>query len=223
MACERVWLIGLQINGQFIQFYADNWEQERDILKKFAEILRNNPNYTLVSFSGTDFDYRVILKAMQRHGINVDLLLSHLHIDICFLLRRCFIFPNQSFALKDLGSFLGYPFKYPDLDGFDVALRYHRHIEYGEPLDPKILKYNEDDVRVIPFLISKVRSCAQKCTDKHVRLKNLKPMFDEQSFLIRSDNIKDYICPRCGHFHSSKLLKKRLPTKCYRCRYIFSE
>lgn len=223
IACERVWLIGLQIDGQFIRFYADNWEQEKDILEKFTEILRKNPDHTLVSFSGTNFDHRVILDAMQRHGMNTDVFSSRSHIDLCILLRRCFIFPSQSFALKNLGSFLGYPFKCPDLDGFTVALRYHAHVEEGKPLDPEILKYNEDDVKVIPFLISKVHSCARKCADEHLSPTNIKPILDKQDVSIRSNDAKDYICPRCGHFHSSKLLKRIPPTKCYRCRYVFSE
>jgi len=227
IACKRVWLIGLQIDGQFIQFYADSWQQEKDILEEFAEILRNHPDYTLVSFSATNFDYRITFEAMHRHGMNTELLSSHPHIDICLRLRRSFIFPNQSFALKDLGSFLEYPFKYPDLNGFAVALEYHRHIEDGKPLDPKILEYNEDDVKVIPFLLSKVPSCAQKFANMLPSLRprraNLKPTFDEQDVLKRSDSVKDYICPRCGHFHSSKLLRRLPPIQCYRCRYVFNE
>jgi predicted RecB family nuclease len=74
------------------------------------------------------------------------------------LLKRCFIFPRKSYALKDLGSFLEYNFKYPELDGLMVALGYHRHVEENEPLDPKILEYNEDDVKVLPHMIDKLTS-----------------------------------------------------------------
>jgi len=162
IACKRVWLIGLQVNDQFTQLYADDWEKEKEILVKFTKILADNPDCTLISFSGTNFDYRITLSAMQRHGMNTDCLVSHSHIDLCILLRRCFIFPNQRFALKDLGSFLKYPFKNPDLDGLAVALAYHRHAEEGKPLGNRILEYNEDDVRVLPFLISKACAYSQE-------------------------------------------------------------
>jgi len=159
---KRVWLIGLQIDGKFNQLYADNWKQEKRILVEFSKILADNPDYTLISFSGTNFDYRITLGAMQRHGMKTDHLESHSHIDLSTLLRRCFIFPNQRFALKDLGSYLKYPFRNPDLDGLAVALAYHRHAEEGKPLSNRILKYNEDDVKVLPFLISKACAYSQE-------------------------------------------------------------
>ena len=223
IACKRVWLIGVQMNGRFAQFYANNWEQEEDILKEFSEFLSSNPDRMLISFSGTNFDYRITLDAMQRHGMNTDSLLSRSHTDLSLLLQRCFIFPNQSFALKDLGSFFGYPFKYPDLNGFAVALRYHKHIEDGEPIDPKLLEYNEDDVKTIPFLISEVRSCRRKHLPERLKSTSFEPMIDNRGIPARSTTREDYTCPNCGHFHSSNFAKKRLPIKCYRCRYDFGE
>ncbi len=157
-ACEKVWLIGLQIDGKFIQLYADNWAQEKMILKKFIDILEANPDYGLISFSTTNFDHRVTIKAIKRHKLNMHPLTSRCHKDLGILLKECFIFPGQSYALKDLASFLGYKFKYPELDGLMVALNYQKHVEENKPLDPKILEYNEDDVRALPHMIDKLTS-----------------------------------------------------------------
>mgnify|MGYP001095880249 CR=1 FL=1 len=156
IACERVWLIGLSRDGEFTQLYANNWRQERKILKQFLNFLKENPNSVLVSFSGTDFDKNVILRALDRLGLDSSFFSSYQHIDLCQELRRSFIFPNQSFALKDLGTYIKYPFKHPDLDGFFVALEYHQHVEEKKSLNPKVLEYNEDDVRAIPFMIEQV-------------------------------------------------------------------
>jgi hypothetical protein len=41
------------------------------------------------------------------------------------------------------------------LDGLQVAQAYQRHIEYNSPLEPRFLDYNEDDVRVLQYLIEK--------------------------------------------------------------------
>jgi hypothetical protein len=42
-----------------------------------------------------------------------------------------------------------------------VALAYHRHIERKIPLDPSVIQYNEDDVKVLPYLINVL------CTRRH--------------------------------------------------------
>lgn len=158
IACERVWLIGLQIDDKFIQLYADNWKQEKRILKRFIEILQDNPDHDLISFSTTNFDHRVTLNALKRHRLSTEPLTSRCHEDLGILFKRCFIFPTKSYGLKDLGSLLEYKFKYPELDGLMVALSYQRHVEENKPLDPKILKYNQDDVKVLSHLIDKLTS-----------------------------------------------------------------
>jgi predicted RecB family nuclease len=158
LACQRVWLIGLLIDSKFIQLYADSWDEEKKILSDFLAILKKHPGYTLVSYSGTNFDYRVPLYALMRVGLKTDLLESHQHFDLSHMVRNCFVFPNQSFALKELGAYLKYPFMFPDLNGMFVAFKYMKHVEDGEPLDEKVIKYNEDDVRVLPFIISTLKS-----------------------------------------------------------------
>lgn len=131
-----------------------------DILEEFIEILKKHPNRTLVSFSGTNFDHRIPLNALRRHSLDAALFELYPHVDLSTLLKRCFIFPNQSFALKELSTYLEYPFKHPDMNGLAVAISYHSHVEDGKPLGTKIFEYNEDDVRAIPHLIEKARSIA---------------------------------------------------------------
>ena len=150
----RIWLIGIQIDGQFSQLYADDWGQEEEILEKFLDTIRGKPGHTLVSYSGTNFDLRNLEAATGRPGFS-PILSRFPHVDLCSRLRRCFIFPNQSYGLKDLGTFLGYPFRNPDLNGLEVALLYQNHVEKGVPLDPKVFEYNEDDVKALPYLIER--------------------------------------------------------------------
>jgi len=158
LKCEKVWLIGLLVDGEFIQLYADNWSEEKGILKRFLEILQKYPDYLLVSYSSTYFDYRIPLEALRRHRMDTGPLISHAHLDLYHLLRNCFIFPIPSYALKELGAYLGYQFKFSDLDGMMVAIKYLQHLEDGKPLDQRLMKYNEDDVRVIEYIISTLKS-----------------------------------------------------------------
>jgi len=162
-ACRRVWLIGLLVDGWFTQLFADSWDEERLILEKFQSFLETHRGYTLVSYSGTSFDYRVTLNAMRRHSLDTTFLEEYPHIDLCTLLRRCFIFPHHSYALKELGAYLGYGFRRSELDGLQVSLAYLRHVETGVPLANSILEYNEDDVRTVKHLIDrclKLRRCS---------------------------------------------------------------
>ena len=154
---EKIWLIGFEIDGKYIHFYADTWEQEEDILLKFVEVLKINPKVPLLSFSGTNFDFRILKKALERFGMDTKELTSRLHIDLCTLIRTSLIVPNQSYRLKDLGELFKYPFKHTHLDGYIVATKYLTHIEKGEPLDQEILEYGEDDVKVLPFLIETIK------------------------------------------------------------------
>jgi predicted RecB family nuclease len=153
--CSRVWLIGLLVDSRFTQFYAEGWEDERSILERFLGFLGTHRGYTLVSYSGTCFDYRVTLNALRRLGLDFSSLEEFPHVDLCTLLRRSFIFPRGSYGLKELGAYLSYEFKQCDLDGLQVAQAYQRHVEYGVPLDAGVFEYNEDDVRVIQHLIER--------------------------------------------------------------------
>lgn len=156
IACRKVWLIGTLKNGKFRNFFARNWNEEKENLENFLDFLGENGDSTLVSFSGINFDRNVLLRALQRLSLNGDILSSLPHVDLCQVIRRSFIFPNQSFALKDLGSHLGYPFKHPDISGLFVAIEYQRHLDERRKLDRRVLDYNEDDVKALPFLIDKI-------------------------------------------------------------------
>ena len=151
--CRRVWLIGVLIDGVFTQLYAESWEDERRILEEFLALLRRHEGYSLVSYSGTGFDYRVTLNACRRNGLDTGVLESFSHIDLCTVLRRCFIFPQSSYGLKELGGFLRYEFKQTELDGLAVARAYQRHVEHGIPLGAEVMEYNEDDVRVMKHMV----------------------------------------------------------------------
>jgi len=153
---EKVWLIGVLCNGTFKRFYADNWEEERKILKAFLSFLEENPDATLISFSGTNFDKNVVLRALNRLELDSEAFFAHTHVDLCQSLRRSFIFPNQSFKLKDLGAYLKYPFKHPDLNGFLVALQYQQHVNERKTLDPRVFDYNEDDVKAVQFILKRM-------------------------------------------------------------------
>ena len=155
---EKIWLIGLQIEGKIHQLYADNWEQEKEILVNFLDLLKKNPKTILISYSGTNFDFIVIQKALKRHKLDISLFTAHKHIDLFILIRRSFIFPLPKYKLKILGKYLGYSFRHSEIDGFYVTMEYQNHIDTGKPFNQDYIEYNDDDVKALPYIISSLQS-----------------------------------------------------------------
>ena len=153
---RKIWLIGVLHDGTFTQFFAKDWKQEKSMLTDFLEFLREKQMATLVSYSGIDFDRRVICEALRRNRLDWKFFSSIPHIDLCKSIRDSFIFPIQKYALKDLGAHLGYAFKHPDMDGLQVAREYSSHIKEKRKLDSRVFEYNKDDVNVLPYLIKKL-------------------------------------------------------------------
>jgi predicted RecB family nuclease len=153
---EKVWLIGYLYKNKFMSLYADTLKEEKKIISNFINFLKSIDNPILISYSCSNFDWNLIYGAIRRHKLNYKFFENIPHYDIGLFLKRSYIFPNMSFKLKEIGAFLNYPFKHDDLDGILVASAYLEHLETGIKLSKKYLEYNEDDVRVIPFIISKV-------------------------------------------------------------------
>ena len=153
---RRIWLIGILHDEKFEQFFAKDWKQEKIMLKAFLEFLGKKSGVTLVSYSGTNFDWSVVCNALKRNGLDCKNFSSIPHIDLCKSIRNSFIFPIQKYALKDLGKHLGYEFKHPDMGGLYVASAYLLHIKEKRKIDSRVFEYNKDDVCVLPYLIKKL-------------------------------------------------------------------
>jgi len=156
LRCERVWLIALLIRGELTQLYADSWNQEKPILEQFMATINDLPDHTLVSYSGTRFDSRVLMNALKRNKLPHQPFEAKPEIDLCTQLRRSYIFPTRGYGLKELAAYLDYPFRNPSLDGRAVAEHYHRHVEEGIELDPRVLVYNRDDVAALQFICDNI-------------------------------------------------------------------
>ena len=91
---------------------------------------------------------------MNRLEMDVNDLISHNHIDLYVFISNSFIFPVQSYALKELGELFNYPSKHSYLNGFKVAKAYFKHIENKIPLEQTYFEYGEDDVKLMKFLIN---------------------------------------------------------------------
>jgi len=160
-----VWMIGYMTDGEMIQLYANDYDEEKRILSEFCAILKKHSEHVLVTWSS--FDTRVLYERLRLHGLtgSSNLVYSMAHMDLRLDLRKSFIFPTRGYGLKRIGSYLKYPFRNPDLDGLHVALEYERRVLSGEPLHRRFFEYNEDDVMALPYILDWAEKTeCERCT-----------------------------------------------------------
>jgi uncharacterized protein YprB with RNaseH-like and TPR domain len=155
---KKVWLISILNGFEYRYFFAKNWDKEYNILSEFLKYLKKHKNKTLVSYSGTNFDFSILSKALKRNKLDYNFFNSFNHIDICSEIKNKFIFPIQKYGLKDIGAYFGYDFKEPDLNGRYVSSTYQHCITNNKEIPAKIFSYVEDDVKSIKFIIDYLNS-----------------------------------------------------------------
>jgi len=151
-----VWLIGYLYNGEFQQLYADKESEEKIIIKKFLNFLKSLNNLLFVEYSETYFDYRTLLGAVHIHKLDTNYFSNLKHIDLYWTLKKAYLFPTLTRRLKEIAHYLGYQSK-TELDGPTVALGYQKHLESREPIPKEYFIYNEDDVRMLPYILKEVK------------------------------------------------------------------
>jgi uncharacterized protein YprB with RNaseH-like and TPR domain len=158
LAQRLVWLIGVYFPKQdrFVQYLAENSGNEMRMLERFLSDMRGIRG-TIYTFSGTRFDERVLKRRIEANSLDHSKLPQF--VDICTAIRHSVIFPVQSYRLKDLARYFGYKYRHPNLDGMSVAMEFM--ITYQKTKNKKLLKklleYNEDDVKSLPAIITKIR------------------------------------------------------------------
>lgn len=148
LSMNHVWLIGaLDIRtNEFVHFFEK--DKELALLRRFDEYLSERPDHLLVSYSACNFDRRVLLERARRWRLPTLQQRIEKEIDFGYKVRMHLIGNTPSFKVKELGAQLGYKFRYPHLDGFEVGALYSTYECSGkEPNWNQLLKYNEDDVR----------------------------------------------------------------------------
>ena len=177
---RMVWLIGFMTGKRVVQLYADDFDEEREVLEEFVGILKQYADHVLVTWSS--FDTRVLSERLRIHGLigSSRLIWSMAHMDLRLELRRSFIFPTRGYGLKRIGSFLEYPFRNPDFDGLHVAREYERHLLTGVPLHRRFFEYNEDDVLAMPYILD--WAVVEQATNDRIAI-------DERRRVNRFDNV----------------------------------
>lgn len=178
---DYVWLIGLCIGrkGPYRAFFAETPADERKILAEFLEFAASRPSANFLAFSSSKFEERVLQRRLSFHDLSTSVY-SRL-VNVCQMFQQSVALPIDSEKVKDVAETLGFRYRHADLDGFAVALLYERNYiktknaARKKALKRKLLEYNEDDVRSLPFILDAVG--------------NLSPAIDELAEIAsRKDN-----------------------------------
>jgi len=160
---DLVWLIGIYFkkSDKLIQLVAHKPSQEKSILKEFLKKMKGFRG-KIYTFSGTKFDERVIKNRLEHHKMNNSNLPEF--IDLATYIQRCFALPLKSYSLKSIASYFDYNYLHPDLSGMTVALEYLLNYQktQDKKLMKKLLEYNEDDIRSLPWMMERLTSITQE-------------------------------------------------------------
>lgn len=161
-----IWLIGLCVgeDGEYQSFFAESSKEERRILERFLGFMECHPTIKVSTCSGSRFEERIFRNRLSFHGLPTSI--CDRMTDLHQIISKAVALPTYSCRVKEIGSFFGYRYRHPNLDGFGVALLYEhtyqelRHAVRRRTLEKKLCDYNEDDVRCLPFILRAIRSLA---------------------------------------------------------------
>ncbi len=83
-------------------------------------------------------------------------------VNVCQAFQQSVALPIDSESVKEVAKMLGFRYRHPRLDGLGVALLYEhnyarvKNAARQKALKRKLLEYNEDDVRSLPFILDAV-------------------------------------------------------------------
>jgi Icc-related predicted phosphoesterase len=157
-----VWLIGLCVGreGPYQAFFAETPADERKILTAFVEFAASQSTANFLAFSASKLEERVLRRRLSFHGLST-YACSRI-VNICHPFQKSVALPMDSESVKDIAEMLGFRYRHAGLDGLGVALLYERKYIRSKnsvrrkALKRKLLEYNEDDVRSLPFILDAV-------------------------------------------------------------------
>lgn len=167
---KYIWLIGVCLgrNGKYTSFFANRPEEEKEILLQFLKFASRHKSADYLSLSGCAFEHHVISKRLAYHQL--DKAVCERIVDLHWTLQFTVALPTTSYRVKDVGTFFGYRYKHPDLDGYQVASLYERRYQSlrgaksRQALARKLLEYNEDDVRCLPHIMNAIETLSPQAS-----------------------------------------------------------
>ncbi|WPB80643.1 ribonuclease H-like domain-containing protein [Archangium violaceum] len=168
---EQIWLIGALQPGasKVVQFLAKKPSEERAILEDFMGLIDAQPDATLVCYSGSNFDHRILASRLRhkrpKHCGRFD---ARTKLDLQTYIKSQVVPPCAGYGLKEMAEATGIPMRH-SMGGYLLSMAYLESIRpQGGRLAfswKKALQYNEDDVLAMPRLLRRLYEDMEKFAD----------------------------------------------------------
>ncbi len=151
LAGNLIWCIGIYdpVDSSFNQFFLEPGDEESNILTKMVEIVSKRPMSNILTFSGSNFDNRVIGKQLIANSMDSSIVnrIWDVHPRLMWKLGV-----KKTGGLKLLSSFYGFRYEI-EMNGIEAAILYGDYLNSSDELiRNQLLRYNKDDVMALAHL-----------------------------------------------------------------------
>ncbi len=156
---QEPWMIAVFDGAEVKQWAVPEEDRERRsaMYREFLDYVHAHPEYTLCSWSGTNFDGRAVEAGIAHWDYSrLPVWNAVPTLDLLRVFKRCLVLPMVSWSLKEVATWCGFTYT-GDLDGFEVGMHYEEYRAFGDPLPlDEISRYNVEDVRALAFVTERL-------------------------------------------------------------------
>jgi uncharacterized protein YprB with RNaseH-like and TPR domain len=152
---KKIWSVAIYVDNKIKHFYAESWEEEKNMLSDFLIFLKLHQQYNIISYS--QFDVSTLTFALKRYNLDSEFFINMNHFDLFEILKKNYVLPLKSYGVKEVGNYFGYKFKNQNINGLLVAMQYERIQGKGKRISKIFLEYIYDDVKVMSQIVEKIK------------------------------------------------------------------
>jgi len=145
-----VYLFGLVINNEYINFLAKDPKDEKKIWNEFLKYFEHLDNFKLYTYS--HHEKSMLKKLFIKHKGNEETYnkIQQNIIDLFKVVKETTVLPIYSYTIKDVAKFLGFRWTSQNASGSQSIVWYDQWLEKKNKkyLD-EVLKYNEEDCKAM--------------------------------------------------------------------------
>ena len=110
---------------------------------------------SILHYSASDFDKRVLIKRLNYHQLVVPGILGS-SLDVHMKLYNYIALPIRNFGLAEVARYLGYSFQFLHMDGQILLSKYEQALKVGQPIPDELYQKNIDDVLALRHLVQNI-------------------------------------------------------------------
>jgi len=109
------------------------------------------PDLNILSYSGTRFDKRMLIRRLAAHELPTSFAQSIR--DIYFDIHDCVAFPVPGLGLKGIAEWCGFKWRDSGMDGFQAGVIYGSSGKLTRAKKRIVIRYNEDDLLAVKHVV----------------------------------------------------------------------